>query len=133
MVPVDEGGETSAARVKHLGASNMSVSDLWARDREPADSGRTDAKAFVEDYLESVGGSAPANDVTAAGAQAGISERTISDAGKRLGVGKSREGKGGRVVWTLRPVPAVPAVPADGNGVAPTAPTAPTRGVEGPL
>ena len=132
-VPVDKGGETSAARVEHLGASSMSVSDLWARDREPADSGRTDAKAWLEDYLERVGGSGLANDVTAAGALAGISERTLQDAAKRLGVGKSRDGKNGPFRWTLRTVPAVPAVPADARGVAPTAPTAPTHGDEGPL
>jgi len=133
MVPVDEGGETSVGRVEHLGASSMSVSDIWARDREPADSGRTDAKAWLDDYLESVGGSARANDVTAAGAQAGISERTLQDAAKRLGVGKSRDGKNGPFVWTRRTVPAVPAVPADAQWVAPTAPTAPTHGDEGPL
>jgi hypothetical protein len=132
-VPVDEGGETSAARVEHLGASSMSVSDLWARDREPADSGRTDAMAWLEDYLESVGGSARAKEIVAAGALAGISERTLQDAGKRRKVGKSRDGKNGPFVWTLRPVPAVPAVPADARGVAPTAPTAPTHGDEGPL
>ena len=132
-VPVDKGGETSAARVEHLGASSKSVSDIWNQDREPADSGRTDARAWLEDYLESVGGSARANEVTAAGAQAGISERTLQDAAKRLGVGKSRDGKNGPFVWTLRAVPAVPAVPADAQGVAPTAPTAPTHGDEGPL
>jgi hypothetical protein len=132
-VPVDKGGETSAARVEHLGTSRKSVSDCWEQDREPADSGRTDAKAFVEDYLESVGGSALANEVTTAGAQAGISERTLQDAAKRLGVGKSRDGKNGPFIWTLRTVPAVPAVPADAQGVAPTAPTAPTYGNEGPL
>jgi hypothetical protein len=132
-VPVDKGGETLAARVEHLGASSKSVSDIWDQDREPADSGRSDAKAFVEDYLESVGGSALANDVTAAGVQAGIAARTISAAGKRLGVGRGREGRGGPVRWTLRPVPAVPAVPADGNGVAPTAPTAGTENNEGPF
>jgi hypothetical protein len=132
-VPVDKGGETSAARIEHLGASSMSVSDLWARDREPADSGRTDAKAWLEDYLESVGGSALANDVTAAGTLAGISERTLQDAAKRLGVSKSRDGKNGPFRWTLRAVPAVPAVPADGIGVAPTAPTAGTHGNKGPL
>jgi hypothetical protein len=132
-VPVDEGGETLVARIEHLGASNMSVSDLWARDREPADSGRTDTKAWLEDYLESVGGSALANDVTAAGTLAGISERTLQDAAKRLGVSKSRDGKNGPFRWTLRAVPAVPAVPADGIGVAPTAPTAGTENNEGPL
>jgi hypothetical protein len=129
-VPVDEGGETLAARVEHLGVSSKSVSDCWDQDREPADSGRTDAKAFVEDYLESVGGSALANDVTAAGVQAGIAARTLQDAAKRLGVSKSRDGKNGPFRWTLRPVPAVP---ADGNGVAPTAPTAGTENNEGPF
>ena len=132
-VPVDEGGHTTVARVEHLGTSRVSVSDLWARDREPADSGRTDAKSFVEDYLESVGGSARAKEVTDAGELKGISERTSQDAAKRLGVSKTREGKGGPVVWHLRAVPAVPAVPADANWVAPTAPTAGTYADEGPL
>lgn len=124
-VPVDEGGETSVARVEHLGVSSVNVSDLWAREREPGENGRTDSTSWLREYLESVGGSSRATDVTAAGKVAGISERTLQDASKRLGLRKSRDGKGGPVLWHLSPVPAVPAVPADvTRGITDIAPTA---------
>lgn len=34
-VPTDDGRTTTVARVEHLGSSEVSVSDIWARDRDP--------------------------------------------------------------------------------------------------
>lgn len=111
-VPVDEGGETSVARVEHLGASSVNVSDLWVREREPGENGRTDSTSWLREYLESVGGSSRATDVTAAGKVAGISERTLQDAAKRLRVRRTGGGKGGPVNWYLPTIGALGATPA---------------------
>lgn len=130
-VPVDDGGETSVARVEHLGPSSVSVSDLWAREREPGDSGRTDSTTWLREYLDRVGGSARATEITDAGELDGISTRTLQAAATRLGVRKTREGKGGPVWWHLESVPAIPADTT--RGTAHTAPTAGKDENEGPL
>lgn len=139
-VPVDKGGETSAARVEHLGASSMSVSDLWARDREPAESetsGRRDSTSWLREYLEDADGKAQQKEIVAAGEFAGYAESTLQRASRKLQLRRTGGGKGGPAWWHLdseTPLPAIPAIPADSHrGSEPIAPIAGKDNNEGPL
>jgi RecA-family ATPase len=132
-ITTDDGRTTAVARVEHLGPSSVSTEDIWAREYDRGNSGRTDSTSWLRSEIERLGGSGRATEIQDAGELEGISSRTLQDAAKRLGVRKSRDGKGGPVWWHLDSVPAVPAVPAD--RISNTAPTAPTAGKEdeGPL
>lgn len=130
-VPVDAGGETTVARVEHLGTSRVSVSDVWARERElgsgePA--GRRDSTSWLREYLEDADGKAQQKEIVAAGAFAGYKETTLQFAARKLAIRKTGGGKGGPVWWHLEtesPLPAIPAIPADPNrGIAPITPIA---------
>jgi len=139
-VPVDEGGVTSVGRVEHLGASSVSVSDLWARDRDPGESetsGRRDSTSWLREYLEDADGKAQQKEIVAAGAFAGYKETTLQLAARKLSLRKSGGGKGGPVWWHLdseTPLPAIPVIPADSHrGSEPIAPIAGKDGDEGPL
>lgn len=136
-VPVDDGGETSVARVEHLGESSVSVMDLMARERDPGESGqsgRRDATTWLREYLEDADSKARQTDIVAAGAIAGYGETTLQRANRNLGLRRSGGGKGGPVWWHLDPIPAIPAIPADPNrGIEPIAPIAPIDGNEDPL
>jgi RecA/RadA recombinase len=133
-VPVDSGGETSVARVEHLGESSVSVEDLMAREREPGDSGRGDSTSWLREYLEAADGTARQTDIVGAGKFAGYAETTLQLASRKLGLRRSGGGKGGPVWWHLDAIPAIPAIPEDYlEGSAPIAPIAPIDGIEGPL
>lgn len=133
-VPVDSGGETSVARVEHLGESSVSVEDLMAREREPGDSGRGDSASWLREYLEAADGKARATDIVAAGKPAGYGETTLQAAARKLGLRRSGGGKGGPVWWYLDAIPAIPAIPEDAlDGSVSIAPIAPIDGIEGPL
>ena len=136
-VPVDEGGETSVARVEHLGASSVSVEDIWSRDREPGESGRRDASSWLREYLEAADGKAQRNEVVDAGGLAGYSDRTLQAALVKIGGRATGGGKAGPKWWNLDEAPAIPAIHAIHGepleGTAPIAPIAPNNGNEGPL
>ena len=139
-VPVDEGGETLAARVEHLGVSSKSVSDLWARDREPAESeksGRRDSTSWLREYLEDADGKAQQKEIVAAGAFAGYAESTLQLAGRKLSIRRTGGGRGGPAWWHLdseTPLPVIPVIPADPTrGTEPIAAIAGKDDNEGPL
>lgn len=133
-VPVDEGGETSVARVEHLGASSVSVEDIWSRDREPGESGNRGAITWVRDYLEAAGGKARQTEIVAAGKLAGYQERTLQAAFAKLEGRTSGGGAAGPKWWHLDAIPAIPAIPGEPlEGTAPIAPIASNDGNEGPL
>lgn len=112
-VPVDDGGETSVARVEHLGESSVSYDDLVAREREPGDPGRRDSTTWLREYLEAADGKARQTEIVAAGKLANYAETTLQAASRKLGLGRTGGGKGGPVWWHLAAIPAIPAIPED--------------------
>lgn len=84
------------------GASNRSINDLLAPAEDEADS-RSEIEMVVLGYLEAEGGSAPARDVLKAARDAGLSEATVKNARRRMGITTKRLGfgKGSKVVWTI--------------------------------
>lgn len=100
-VPTDDGRSTTVARVEHLGSSTVSVSDIWARDRDPEESGRRGAKEWLLERVVSEGGSALQRDIVAAGKAEGYGERMLQVARARLGLQVTGGGPGNPYRWTL--------------------------------
>jgi hypothetical protein len=136
-VPTDDGKSTNVSVVKHLGSSTVSVSDVWAQEREQHTTGRRSARAWLEEHLESVGGSALQQEIVAAGSAEGYGVRVLQTASQGLGIVKSGGGPGNPSVWSLpdsHAKDAKDALPAEGSqGIAPIAPIAPIQNDEGPL
>lgn len=100
-VMTDDGRNTTVARVEHLGSSTVSVDDLWARERDPEESGRRGAKEWLLEHVESVGGSALQRDIVAAGKAEGYGIRMLQVACSRLGLQVTGGGPGNPYRWTL--------------------------------
>lgn len=100
-VPDGDGGTTLVGRIEWGNQSTRSVRDLLAADG--ADDDRSEIQAVVLDYLESVGGSAPAGDVLKVTRAAGLTDNAVKKARKRIGVATERQGfgPGSRWVWTI--------------------------------
>jgi hypothetical protein len=98
-VPTDDGSSTDVARVRMLGRSELSVSDIWQRDY--GDSKNTsEAGAWLRDHLFEAGGSAPSAAVMSAGQEAGFSKSTLQRARRSI-ADTARDGFQGTSVWTL--------------------------------
>jgi hypothetical protein len=111
-VPTDDGRSTSVAVVEHLGSSTMSVSDIWAQEREQHTTGRPSAQTWLREYLESVGGSGLQKEIVAAGEPEGYGVRVLQVARERLGLKIAGGGPGNPSRWSLPDVPAKDALHA---------------------
>ena len=99
-VPTDDGSSTEVARVRMLGRSTLSVSDIWQRDY--GDTRQTsDVKMWLSEFLLESGGSAPSAVVISAGEEAGFSKSSLQRA-RRLIADTVRDGFQGTSAWTLR-------------------------------
>ncbi len=89
-----EEAESGSVKVRWLGQCEVSAKDLLAtpQDREHSDA-RSEAVEFLEDIL--AGGPVPSSQVKEEAEEAGISERTLARAKKKLGVIAFREGESG--------------------------------------
>jgi hypothetical protein len=135
-VPTDDGRSTSVAVVEHLGVSTMSVSDIWAQERQQHTTGRPSAQTWLRDYLESVGGSGLQQEIVAAGEPEGYQVRVLQVARERLGLKRTGGGPGNPVRWSLPDLPAkdaLHALPAEGNERASIASIAPIENDGVPL
>lgn len=97
-----EGKGVPVGKAVFDGVSNRSINDLLAPADDEIDS-RSEIEMVVLDYLEAEGGSAPARDVLKAARDAGLSEGTVKNARRRMGITTKRLGfgKGSKVVWTI--------------------------------
>jgi hypothetical protein len=100
-VELDNGETTDVARVKLLGESDVSVSDVWAREYDQRNSEeQNDTRAWLRGYLMDVGGSAPSADVRKAAQSNGYVWRTVQRAAKNT-CEINRSGYQGNTTWTL--------------------------------
>lgn len=86
-----------------LGESDRRVGDVLRAAAAPVDRDGEDGdevKMIVLDYLESHGGSAPAGEVLKATRAAGLSDKTVKNRRKAIGVSTHRDGPN-RWVWTI--------------------------------
>jgi hypothetical protein len=97
-LPEDERIET--ARLKHTGESDYKGSELLGRSTDKGDA-VSDASEFLA--LQLVAGPRPAEEIKAAARDAGVSEKTLERAKKRIGVESDRVGFGPEGVWYWRP------------------------------
>lgn len=98
-VPTDDFQFTEVAKIELLGASEISVDELWHREQN----GRgdyTETQAWLRDYLIEIGGSAASSTIRKASERDGYKWRTIQAAGKKLCEIK-RAGYQGQTIWTL--------------------------------
>lgn len=101
-VPTDDGNLTSVARVELLGATDLSVSDIWNREVDNGDGEeRSEALSWLLNYLNDRGGKAKAADIRKAAQGDGFIWRTIQRAGKKL-CEKASTGYQGEWLWTLK-------------------------------
>lgn len=100
-VKLDDGTITELGAVEWGGFTNTSAVELL--DRKEDDDERGEIEAVVFDYLESQGGSAPANEVLKVTRAAGLSDNAVKKARKRIGVSTERRGfgKGASWHWTI--------------------------------
>lgn len=90
-----EGTDELIPYIDWLGTSTVDADDLMAPPKQKRASTRTDAKAFLEDFLAA--GPQDATAVQAAAHAEGISERTLDRAKQDLGVESHKDGNEG---WT---------------------------------
>ncbi|MGL5823845.1 MAG: AAA family ATPase [Nocardioides sp.] len=128
-VPTDD-GPAHVGRLVMTGESERSVNDiLAAAGTSTRRTSKTRAVAWLRDYLEAVGGSAPAAEVTKAAQAEGIAVRTLQRALDDAEVDTTREGFPAASYWLLRPSRAKAApIPGDSGatgatGVAGTRPS----------
>lgn len=98
-VPTDDWLATEVAKIELLGASEISVDELWHREQN----GRgdyTETQAWLRGYLIDIGGSATSSQIKKAAEREGYKWRTIQSAGNKLCEIK-RTGFQGQSVWTL--------------------------------
>jgi hypothetical protein len=101
-VTLDNGKITTVARVNLLGESDVSVSEIWARENDQGDTEeQNDTRAWLRGYLMDIGGSAASADVRKASQANGYVWRTVQRAGKKICEIK-RTGFQGQTVWTLQ-------------------------------
>lgn len=100
------------ARIDWEGEVDYTADDLL-RPAAPDAAAPTDKNSrWLLDYLTEHAGEAPFNDIREAAAAAGIAERTLHNARKRLGVISERSGFPARAVWRLSDAAGSPASPA---------------------
>ncbi len=104
-VPSDDGGTASVGRVTWLGESETSVRDLLQRSPQGDEDRheRNELDAWLTDYLNDCGGSAPAQDVIKAARLIGHSENAVKKARGRIKAKTVRNGfgKGASYTWGL--------------------------------
>lgn len=101
-VPTDDGNLTSVAKVELLGATDVSVSDIWNREVDTGDGGEgSEAQSWLLNHLTDRGGKAKAADIKRAATGDGFIWRTIQRAGTKL-CEKSSTGFQGEWMWTLK-------------------------------
>lgn len=99
-VATDDGSMTEVARVRMLGKSELSVVELWQRDAG-GDSESTDARSWLREYLESVGGKDTSANVIAAAEFDGYARRTIQRARQSVAT-LAQEGFPAVTWWVMR-------------------------------
>jgi hypothetical protein len=101
-VLLDSGETANYARVELLGASELSVEDLMARENNRGErEDEHEATAWLRSYLAMSGGSALSVEIKKAARREGITERQLRTARGRLCVAK-RGDFGGLTTWRLR-------------------------------
>ncbi|NME89366.1 AAA family ATPase [Corynebacterium stationis] len=87
-----------------VGDSEKTVGEVLRELPNDSDSGdRSEVEAIVLDYLESQGGSAKAGDVLKVTRAAGLSDSTVKNSRKKIGVKTVKAGMNGGWVWTIDP------------------------------
>lgn len=112
LVPLEGDDTTQVARVRHLGGSEVSVDDIYAREAGGLggedDEDRNAAQDFVIDYIQGCDDwEAKAADVIKAGTAAGFSKDEIKNARKRCKsprVASAKSAFGAGWVWCIEEV-----------------------------
>lgn len=118
-VPVTtaSGRTAEMPRFDIVGTSDRTVGDiLRCKNQGGYDSDGDDGdevRMVVLDYLESQGGEAPAGDVLKATRDAGLSDQTVKNRRKQIGVQTRRATGGPGFVWSLDLGPDTPGFPAE--------------------
>lgn len=118
-VPVTtaSGRTAEMPRFDIVGTSDRTVGDiLRCKNQGGYDSDGDDSdevRMVVLDYLESQGGEAPAGDVLKATRDAGLSDQTVKNRRKQIGVQTRRATGGPGFVWSLDLGPDTPGFPAE--------------------
>lgn len=87
-----------------VGDSEKTVGEVLRELPTGSDSDdRSEVEAIVLDYLESQGGTAPAGDVLKVTRAAGLSDSTVKNSRKKIGVKTVKAGMNGGWVWTIDP------------------------------
>ena len=87
-----------------VGDSEKTVGEVLRELPNDSDSGdRSEVEAIVLDYLESQGGTAKAGDVLKVTRAAGLSDSTVKNSRKKIGVKTVKDGMNGGWVWTIDP------------------------------
>lgn len=93
--------DITSSRVNWLGECAEDGSDLLNPDGDQAADDADEVKMVLLDYLESHGGEAPAGDCLKACRAAGLSDQTVKNRRRKLGVQSRRATGGNGFVWAI--------------------------------
>lgn len=100
-VLTDTGDITNVARVNILGATELSVPDIWNRETDQGDrEDRNETETWLRSFLTDRGGKAKVKDIRRAATGDGFVWRTVQRAGERI-CRKASGGFQGEWTWTL--------------------------------
>lgn len=107
-VHTDDGETTEVGRVQYLGDTDLNVETIINRTPDGDDANDSDdASVWLNEYLESVGGSASKKDVEKAARAEGYSDKVLRRAREKARVETSRQGFPSTAIWTIG-TPVVP-------------------------
>lgn len=116
-IPTDDGNLSSVPKVELLGASDISVTDIWNRELETGDGEEgTEAEQWLRAFLKERGGNAQTKDIKRASNEDGLVWRTVQRASKKICEKDGNGYQGGRV-WTLKDDTQKPKDDIDDNSV----------------
>ncbi|MGO1827049.1 MAG: AAA family ATPase [Corynebacterium variabile] len=99
-VATDDDQDTEVGRIQWIGECDTDGTDLLNPDAEHDAEDADEVKMILFDYLESQGGEAPAGDCLKACRAAGLSDQTVKNRRRKLGVESRRRGRN-EWVWSI--------------------------------